>query len=545
MEAMVPESALAYVEINDLPALLNQFTSTTAWQQLAPAYGIPARISYLGTAGRLARWTGIGPAESVVLARAQLAVVVTGIEVRSEEVRPRLAVVAETHVSENRLRTVIENRLPQLATRAYQQPEREATEYLGVPITVYRAPQSERRILSAQLGSQWIVANHPDSMRACIETRLGRSPSMANSNFYLKTARPLVAGKGDSELFAFVSGTGMVRLLQFATSLIAGRITSATPFAGALESLLADVSSRTVDGAAYSTGFAQGNVVSRSVLLFKPAIVDRLKTSIRTGNAEGSELQALKITPATVRDVTVVNVENPLGALDNLELALSSQLGTGQSFVLHRIFLGAREALLGLKPNENPAPAFGNEIASLSFSQELSDRVLLIAARDRSLLQGLAEKFLTSGGAGLSRQQYHDTELLISSNRRRGACAFVGNFLALGGLEQLLRLIDVHRVGSSITSAPQFTSARPGAKPAPIISYTSVREETGELMTALSRRVSGMPVINLKQSAEALEKLPLAVSTTALTDYGLYTESHAPLGSFPLFVSLVEGSAGN
>ncbi|HWQ36168.1 MAG TPA: hypothetical protein VNQ79_25245 [Blastocatellia bacterium] len=543
MEIYVPESALGYIELNDLPQLLDHFTSTTAWQKLAPAYGLPDRLNYLGKAGALTRWTGLGPGESVVLSRAQIAVAVTGIEVRGEEVRPRWAVLAETHTSEGRLRSVIEERLPQLAARVYGKPVGEATEYMGVPITVWRAPEGERRLLSAQMGSLWIVANHPDSLRSCIETRLGRSPSMANSNFFLKTARPLVDGKGgDDNLFAFVSGQGVVRLMQFATSLVVGRVASATPFAGALEGLLADISSRTVDGAAYSASFEDGVIVNRYALLCKPALVDKLKASVVTtdNGSQKDELRVLQLTPPAIKDVTIISVENPVRALDGLELAISSQLGTGQSFILHRIFLGAREALFGLKPNENPAPAFGSEIASISFSDNISDRVLLIAARDRGLLQGFAEKFLSTSGATIARQKYRDVELMVSSSARRGVGAFIGDFLALGGLPQVRHLIDAHRQGQSLVKTEPFASASRPDQPAAILSFSSVREETAEMMEALSRRFTGKAGGNDTAMITALESLPLAASATSINDYGLYIESHAPLGNFPLIVSLLD-----
>ncbi|HZS08386.1 MAG TPA: hypothetical protein VFD58_26370 [Blastocatellia bacterium] len=549
MESYVPESALGYIEVNDLPRLLDGFTSTAAWQKLAPAYGLPERLNYLGKVGTLARWTGIGPLESVVLARTQIAVAVTGIEVRGEEVKPRLAIIAETHTSESRLHSVVEDRLPQLAARAYGQPIREATEYLGVPITIFRAPEGERRLLSAQIGSLWIVANHPDSLRACIETRLGRSPSMAHGNFFLKTARPLVAGKAneESDLFAFVSGQGMMRMMQFATNLVAGRVTNNTPFAGALEGLLAELSSRMVDAAAYGASFERGVVVNRYALLFKPAVVDKLKDSIKAGDngKSGGELRALKLVPASVREITIVNVENPISALDHFEAAIASQLGTGQSFMLHRVFLSGREALLGLKPNENSAPAFGNEIATLSFSESGSDRVLLIAARDRARLQQFAEKFLGSGGATIRREKYHDVELMIPSNERRGVGAFIGDFLALGARDKVMRVIDTQQRGELLTATPQFAAAQPPSQPVPIISYSSVKDETGEMMAALARRLNGKADHKTADAQSALNEIPLAVSATSLNDHGLYIESTAPLGNFPLLISLIDDSSAN
>ncbi|MBO0723261.1 MAG: hypothetical protein J2P41_20730, partial [Blastocatellia bacterium] len=93
----VPQSALAYLEVNDWPRLLDRFTATQAWKRLAPAYGIDGRLDYIGKAGWLASITGVG--EAALLARAQVAIVLSGLEVRGEEVRPRLALIAETHSS--------------------------------------------------------------------------------------------------------------------------------------------------------------------------------------------------------------------------------------------------------------------------------------------------------------------------------------------------------------------------------------------------------------------------------------------------------------
>ena len=60
IESYVPESALGYLEVNDLPRLLDRFTATKAWQQLAPAYELSGKLRYAGKVGWLTRLTGIG-----------------------------------------------------------------------------------------------------------------------------------------------------------------------------------------------------------------------------------------------------------------------------------------------------------------------------------------------------------------------------------------------------------------------------------------------------------------------------------------------------
>jgi hypothetical protein len=563
MAAYVPESALGYVEVNDLPRLADRLTSTDAWETLAPAYGLPASVRYAGWLGSAARWTGVGPREAVLLARAQFAVAVTGIEVRGEEVKPRLAFLVESHGDAQALSAVIAERLPQLAARAYGEPRQEATEYSGVPVTVYKSADGERRILSAQIGSLWILANHPDPLRACIDTRQGRTPSMAN-NFYLKQSRPTVEQGGAGDLFAFVSGSGVSRLMQFGAHLVAGRALSSTPFSGLVEGLLADISGRALDGVAYGAAFENGGVVDRYAVLFKPEVADSLRAAVQVPK-EAGEGRVLKVVPAAAREVTVISVTDLDLALAGLQNAVSSQIGAGQSFLLQRFVNSAREAFFGLKPGERASPAIGGEVAGFSFAgaespgrdgEQDSDRVWLIAVRDRQLLSALAERYLSQRGAGLRRESYGGTEFMISGDARRGAAAFVDDYLALGGRHSLMRLIDARRQGSSLGETAQFAAAgRPAvADESALRSFSHVGREAGRMMAALARNFGadkgsagqsgagqGAPSAERKP---LLDQLPLAASAAALTERGVYVESHSPLGNFPLFVSLFDGQGG-
>jgi hypothetical protein len=552
MAAYVPESALGYVEVNDLPRLAGRLTSTDAWERLAPAYGLPESVRWAGWLGSAARWTGVGTREAVLLARAQFAVAVTGIEVRGEEVRPRVAFLIESHGDAQALKNVIAERLPQLATRAYSQPQQEATEYAGVPVTVYRSADGERRMLSAQMGSLWILANHPDPLRACVDTRQGRTPSMAN-NFYLKQARPTVEQAGAGELFAFVSGSGVSRLLQFGAHLVAGRALSSTPFSGLIEGLLADISGRALDGVAYNASFENGGVVDRYAVLFKPEVADALRAAVQVPEGAG-EGRVLEVVPAAAGEVTVISVADLDLALMGIQSAVSSQIGAGQSFLLQRFVNSAREAFFGLKPGEQASSAVGGELAGFSFAAEQgrggaegAERVWLVAVRDRQLLARLAERYLSQRGAGLRRETYGGTELMVSADARRGAAAFVGDYLALGSRAALARLVDARQQGQSFGQSAQFSAAsRPEvAGPSALRSFSNVEQETGRMMSALARRFGAGQKVQASEQQPLLDRLPLAASAASLTERGVYLEAHSPLGNFPLFVSLFDGGAAS
>jgi hypothetical protein len=542
MASYVPQSALGYLEINDWPKLLDSFTATGAWRQLAPAYGIDGKLNYIGKAGWLASLTGIG--EPAMLARTQFALAITGLEVRGEEVRPRVALIAETHSDAEDLRQVLDKRLPELARRVYGREIRETGEYSGVQVISFAGGDSGRRIFSAQIEGGLILANHSEPLRACIDTRLGRTPSMAN-NFYLENARPIV--KTESDLFGFITGEGVTRLLGFGAFLLSNNALRSAGITDILDEVLTDLASRTSDGIAYGASLENGEVVDRYGLLFKPELVESLRPVIK---ANRSEPQSPNFIPSAVKDVTIFNVENPDKTLNGIEAAVSARLGVGRSFLLRQFMLGARGAFLGVRSGESLETAIGNEIASFSPAKEPQERIWLIAIRDRQQAVQIIERYLSQpraagqGGGGAARTEivyeyYADREIINSRDAKRGSAAILGDFIALGRRGQLIELIDALSDGKNFKKALRSAPASGPAVQGVVIGYSSVKGESGEMMAALARRLGGQE--KPPSGMAAFDQLPFAASATSLNDQGFYIESHSPFGNFPLFVSLVEG----
>ena len=549
----VPEAALGYLEVNNWPQMVDNLTSTKAWRELAPAYGIPEELNYLGKAGLwywgdwIARITGRG--ETAMLARSQFAVVITGLEVRGEQVKPRMALIAETHSDVDSLREAAEKRLSQLATTAFGRFVKQSGEYSGVPFAIWRAPDSERQLLAAQIEGELILANHPDPLRACIDTRLGRAPSMAN-NFHMRNSRLLVepAG-GESAMFGFITGEGVTRLLRFWAFLISGDTLSKAALAGAMGDVFTDFSSRATDGIAYGAGFEDGpnglDVVDRYTLLFKPELADALKAAIKpAGQSEpnANMRRVLDLIPTEAKDVTLIGVENPVKALDGIEAVIASRAGAAQSFLLHQFIIGAREAFLGIKENDKVDGAIGDEIANFNLTGESKDRVWLIAQRNEAFVTTMVERVFTSRGAALSREKYKGRDILRSSDARRGAAVIIGEFLALGGRERLMRLIDSYQSGRSLNNSLQFITANKIAQPAAVKSFTSVKEESGEMLATIARWM-GSESGGQPSNGAALDRLPFASSATSFNDRGVYVESHSPFGNLPFLISIMAGAA--
>jgi hypothetical protein len=546
MASYVPQSALAYLEINDWPKLLERFTSTGAWQELAAAYGIDGKLNYIGRAGWLASLTGIG--EPAMLARTQFALVISGLEVRGEEVRPRVALIAETHSNAEDLRQVLDKRLPELARRVYGREVKETGEYGGVPVTSFASENSGRRIFSAQIEGGLILANHSEPLRACIDTRLGRTPSMAD-NFYLENSRPIVGT--ESDLFGFITGEGVTRLLGFGAFLLTNSALRSTGITDILDEVLSDLTSRTSDGIAYGASFEKGEVVDRYNILFKPDLVENLRSVVK---ANRNEPQAPNFIPSAVKDVTIFNVENPDKTLDGIEAAVSARLGVGRSFLLRQFMLGARGAFLGIKSGDSLQTAFGNEVASFSPAKEPQERVWLIAIRDRQQAVRIIERYLSQpgaigpGGGGAAREQivyeyYSDREIINSRDAKKGSAAILGDFIALGRRGPLIELIDALSDGKNLKTALRSVPASGPAAQGVVIGYSSVKGESGEMMAALARRLGGQE--KPQSGAATLDRLPFAASATSLNDQGFYIESRSPFGNFPFFVSLIESTTSD
>ena len=80
MTAYVPSDCLAFVEVDNPLALFDGIEQSEAWKALATPIGARSFRSINRRLIDVARWTGVGSADAVLLARSQLAIVFTGAE---------------------------------------------------------------------------------------------------------------------------------------------------------------------------------------------------------------------------------------------------------------------------------------------------------------------------------------------------------------------------------------------------------------------------------------------------------------------------------
>lgn len=592
LASIVPATAIGYVECGDLPALVGRIGETAAWRELATVLGAgqpgiengdPGAWLKELWLGRLAgALTGEG-GDSAVLADAALAVVLTGIEIGGDQLRPQLVLLIETDRADERLHARLARRWPQLAGRIYDEVVTRENSHGGVSITSFhgRAPETAARgLFTARVGGTWLLANDPDALRLCLDTRLGRTPPLAGNFYWQQSRRRLGPGKPGGEtdgipgIFGFLPAEGVTRLLRSGAYLISaqgvfspgasaqgesGTQSGGGLLAGGLGEMIVDLAGRLGDGVAWHEDFGPEGAHSRAVILLKPDLVDTLQPIIGTGIQVESPPSPSDLTlpaailPPGLSALTIYQLQAPAQTLERLEAALSARIGVGQSFILHQFLNGVREGFPGLRDASPGRAALGDQLIEASWGGEPSERIWLLKIGQPEALMNQVVDYLRADAAGeLRRQTVAGIEILASADPERGAAVFLDGFLLLGRMETVAALIGARRSDGSW----------PPGWPGPL------RLAAGDLMTSRSRdddsvraawrvlsRRSWLPgEIRVDEPAvgNALAGLPSARRTVALAGSGaspgmapgLVVDSRSPLGSLPALIGLL-GDSGS
>ena len=193
MSGYVPDDALAFIEASDLVALANGVTATEAWRSLAQPLGVPAELIPHRWSIGLARWTGIGSTEAVLLARSQCAVVFAPAAHTTESgttltIKPLAALIIETHTSQRRMRPVVERHVHQFAQRSFGDGGVTRKQIDGVEFAEWKSADNTRRLVLAVVDTVVIVGNDESVVLSCIDVQARPAPSLA-TNHQLQTMK--------------------------------------------------------------------------------------------------------------------------------------------------------------------------------------------------------------------------------------------------------------------------------------------------------------------------------------------------------------------
>ncbi|HEX5736536.1 MAG TPA: hypothetical protein VF131_27135 [Blastocatellia bacterium] len=536
MGRYVPASALAYVEINNFSDLVGGLTSTKAWQELAPALGISDDISQVGLAADLMGRTGVGRDEAVIAGRAQLALVLTGIEAESgtgEEgayinLKPRFAAVVETHSSSAVARRLAEKQATALARNSFGESiNEERRDYFGAQLLIFPGPRPDRQLVAASSGSVIIISNHIASVETCLDAIAGRAPAIAE-DATLRERRGEV--DADGAVFAFITEAGIEKLIEVLPALLASRFTTDPDRVSSIANLLDHLLKQTTSGLLYSAQFESGGVTEKYLTVLRPnvaaAIAEPLKSATR------ANLESLNLVPRQVEDFTILNVEGVGELPDRMLKQLVPRLDVVAGLALREFVLSLRKQF-GLEATDRVGDALGNEVTLVRFGGS-EPTAMIVRVKDKPKIVPILERYLAEGGSKTSTVEYNAVQVSVSSHEDNRAAAFVGEFLILATRDQIAKMIDAEANNDGLGHDERLAQVltNPPAR-ATIISYKPEVRDAAEMMMAVAAITKSGPA---DQSAidAALDRVPPSLSFTEFRDYGIVTQSRSAVGNFSL-----------
>jgi hypothetical protein len=532
MAAYVPADSLIYLETNDLPDIASGIVSTDAWKALAPAAGIKSTLGNLSWLSRIASWTGIGPADAVVLARAQVAVAVLGLDAADAgdtlKIKPRYAVVVETHTGESRTQTAVENRVGDFARRAYGEPRVEQKEAGGAKFITWVAPDGDRRIVAAVMGSVAVIGNDETAVQACLAVRRNERPSL-DGNPQLEEMRRRVAGN-DALAFGYVSPDGASRLLELAATVYAGQISSDPRAQSAAASILPPVAKKILGGAGWSARISEGVVEDRYFLALQNGVAAKLQSAL--ASQQSATLNAGDLLPADVYSLSRYNYRDPSEAWRGLNAAIASQADTLGSILITRL-LDASLKPYGIEEPDNFLRAIGSEMVTARLDDSGSSTVTIVEVRDEKTLRDFVAKRL---GAKPRTEVIGDVELLISNNEKHDAASFIGGHLMLGKAENVRRCLEARRLGQTLAADDEFqrTARLVSATNATnVATFTEDYAPSRSFIRAMATQKGVRErLVNETELESALKRLRYAVSETQIADGGFEKRTRSSFGQF-------------
>src|SRR2546428_1496242 len=259
MASCVPADSLVYLESNSLSDVARALTNTDAWRSLAPYYGLKSDRWQDRWLTYIARTTGIGSAQYVIAARAQVAFVILNLSQNSNgdtiEFKSHHALIVETHTSQVRMKPEIEGLVGDLARRTYGQPTFQRIKKDSGEFLKWTNGDGNRRLVVSFDGTAAIVGNDEQSVSVCLAARHGQRPNLSHRPEMEDMRTRMQAG--DALAFGYVPSAKAPELFSQSIPLVLGRGPDE------IQKFLAAVSSKIIGAVGWSAHPFSGGIEDR------------------------------------------------------------------------------------------------------------------------------------------------------------------------------------------------------------------------------------------------------------------------------------------
>ena len=530
MASYAPADSLLYLEANRPVDAADAVAGTHAWQALAGFIQPKPSAPQSNWLRRFIGWTGIGPVKSVILARAQVAVVVTDLRAEEEgdtlNIRSEGALIIETHTSERRIKSTFEETIKALAEKTYGYPSSRQVTVDGLEYSEWIAPEGSRQIVGAVIGSLVVIGNSERAVQECLAVSQGRRPSLRDDP-ELRAMR-LQVQRGNSLTFGYVPSANSAKLLAVGLPLLLGRAPGDSEF----QRLITNGALKVFGSLGWSSSTYLTGIEDRYLVTLQPSIVTRLKAGFGTSTVN---FQMQRVVPRDVYSVTHYRFANPAAAWMGLKTAVSSQVDTLSAIVFSSLL---RSALLsyGIDNPESFLGAVNDNLLTLRLEETAERSILIAGVRDRAALRQVVTREMTVNSRGSSR-----TIEFFEDRAREFAASLGDDFIVMGSAADVRRYATIKEDPVGLMSAEDtrrmtFFSSSPAS--ANVVTYTNDGERVRNFISAIAAAESGS--INTPEDLEAaITTLPYSSTETTLGERGIERITRSPVGQFSSILSLV------
>lgn len=528
MAAYAPANSLLYLEANRPLDVFDEVVSSEAWRVVTNVTGTPAVNSKSHWLRGFMRWTGIGPIQTVILARSQVAVVVNELRTAEEgdtlKIKPEAALLIETHTAERRIKPVVEEALQRLAEKTYGRPTERRVTFDGVEFIEWVAPEGSRQMVGAILGSLVVVGTSEDVVQKCLAVARGRAAAL-NADPEITTMRARL--EADRRLtFGYVPSGNSARLLAVAIPILLGRAPGDSEF----QRLITNGATKVFGGVGWSSTRYMSGIEDRYFIDLQPSIVDRLKPTFASVGANSK----MPVAVPNVYSVTTYRFVNPKTTWQTLKTAVSSQVDALSTVVFSSIL---KSALLsyGIDEPETFLGAVDGELLTVRLDEDSERSILIARVRDRPSLR---QFFLRTMTPALRPRGAESAEIL--EDVKQELTVNLGDELVvLGPTIDVRRYLELLAEGAAKDSAlPRLTFFASSPTAASVVTYTDDSDRVRRFASTIIATKDGADVFSERREA-AIALLPYSVTETTLGDRGIERINRSPLGQFSSIVPLL------
>jgi hypothetical protein len=523
-----PADSLVYVEFNSLADVARAIQHTDVWKAAAPVTHSRAiqENGFLTAAAR----AGIGPVESVLFARTQVALVVVGLNTSEQEdtlkVRPEIALIAETHTARWRTKPVMVDVVRRLANFAYG-----ASSCIG-PDDNDRfecsIPGSDRKLVGMISGTTVILANSDNALNSCLAVHTGTRPSIQTDTEFLRSRASVTTQQ--SLGFGYISAANSAKLFSWAAPLVMGL----APGDEQLQQLLAVSAGKILRGIAWTAVPSGGGIEDRYLFFLEPGVVARLQPAFDTAQRDED---IWKLVPASFQALTIYRSKQPAAAWNSLDSVVSFKLDALPA-VLFGALLKSSLSVYGIGNPKEALATLSPPLLTMKPSAGAEGAVLIARVNDEARLQrSLQQERVKDANPQILEGLQADPD-----PAKEFAAVFADGYVILGKTENMRRaLVELRRSQSAITEEKKSVQDSARESTAAIVTYTNDETRLTNFVSTLvmlqGRRLSGE---ELTQLQNAWRRSSFAATETRLSAAGIERNTRSAFGQFSTFISLLQ-----